>query len=777
MVLALALAVSTLPVVDAAAQGRPSTLRTQTQVITGAISRNVQRAFRPRLQVRNGAGAVTGLQIGGQGRFMTLASSDGTVRVWDLENGRQIQALAAGPVRAVDIGVFRTATRTRSLVQDQRLLITVGDRGATVWDALGGTRLFDLSGHQGAVSAVRLSADGTLAATGGSDRTARLWDIATGKQGALLAHGAPVTAVAFSSNGRLLITGGEDGTLKFWEVPSGRPLATGTGHSGAVTALGVGTAEGEVISGGADGTVRVWSTADGRQLREWEVDDRVTGLQVGERGTVVVATGTATATIWQTATGRSVREIEDDATRIAGAALAVGGNKVITAGADGRAKVWDATSGQLQAQLIPTRQGWSVIDATGRFDGSEGGNANIDWAAEQATLNIQNFSDPYYEPGLLAKTLRAPQAMLTAQAVPVEQQGVGVPPTVTLTSSVGSQAGQPGPVQVIVTAENQGGGIQNVRLYHNDKLVDPARIAADVTDDPNRTVTFGVDLVGGANRFRAVATSLEAIEGAPAQTTVTVASAPAEPTLHIVSIGVNLYANPQMTLNYAVADAKGFVQWAKSKGGRGFKSVQVYELYDRKATKAAIEATLKGLARTAPQDVVMLYVASHGETSGANWYLLPTEFGRTMTLDAVAREGVGSTTIQDAVVNMGAQRVVLMIDACKSGTLRQAFGGDADRKRIQSVSRTAGIHVLAATEKNQLAVELENLGHGAFTYTVLEALSGRADRSPPDGTLNATEVLNYAVAEVPVVAFKYTQSEQFPTVYSQGSDFMVARTR
>jgi WD40 repeat protein len=63
--------------------------------------------------------------------------------------------------------------------------------------------------HDGAVSAVAFSADGRLLATASDDKTARLFETASGKELARLAHDGRVNAVAFSADGRLLATASE----------------------------------------------------------------------------------------------------------------------------------------------------------------------------------------------------------------------------------------------------------------------------------------------------------------------------------------------------------------------------------------------------------------------------------------------------------------------------------------------------------------------------------------------------------------------------------------
>jgi WD40 repeat protein len=780
-VLALALAVAGGAPGSAQAQSS-SILRAQSQSISNAINRQIQQVMRPRLQVRNGAGPISALELGADNRSLAVVSADGGVRVWDLESGRQTRRLAAGPVRALDVGALPPGpSRSRSAAAEgQRVVAIGGDNGiVTLWDAIGGGQLRQFRGHQGPVQAVRLAPGGALLATGGADGTVRLWDVASGRQLAQLAgHAGPVASLAFSASGRLLASGGQDQTVRLWAMPDGRAVAGFSGQGAAVTALGF-AGEDRLFSGGADGGVRGWSADSPAPVASWRAESGpVSALAVARGGSVLTAGGGG-AHVWS-AGGSQQAQINDPGNRIAVATFAPGGNRVITAGSSGLARVWDAGSGQPQAQLILTANGWAVVDTTGRFDGSESGLGNVSWAADQGVFDIANFSETYYEPGLLAKTLRAPGALLTPSATPVES-GVGVPPTVTLSASSGPQAPAPGPVTITVVAQDQGAGVAQVWLFQNDKAVDPARITSDTTANQGgrqvRTVQYQVELAGGNNQFRAAAASVQRLEGLPATLAVRVAQPERKPVLHVVVVGVNQYANAQLTLNYAIADARGFVDWARRQANPDFARVEVHELLDRAATKPAILGLLRSLQSTQPEDVVVIYLAGHGENAKQSWHFLPTEFGRTISLEAVAAEGVASREFLDAVTRMGAQRVFMLIDACKSGSLKQAFMADADRKDLQSFSRNGGIHMLAATDKDQLAVELEDLGHGAFTYTVLDGLAGKADTQPADGVVRAKEILGYSSDTVPVVAFKYTQMEQVPTVFSRGSDFEIGRSR
>ena len=82
-----------------------------------------------------------------------------------------------------------------------------------------------LSGHTEAVIAVAFSPDGSQIATGGWDKSARVWDSTTGESGVKLnGHEDAVFDLCFSSDGEKLITAGRDKTARVWDIASGTLL-------------------------------------------------------------------------------------------------------------------------------------------------------------------------------------------------------------------------------------------------------------------------------------------------------------------------------------------------------------------------------------------------------------------------------------------------------------------------------------------------------------------------------------------------------------------------
>jgi WD40 repeat protein len=80
-------------------------------------------------------------------------------------------------------------------------------------------KIATLRGHEDIVWSVAFSPDGRTLATGSRDKTARLWEVASGKEIAMLrGHENIVRSVAFSPDGRTLATGSHDKTARLWPL-------------------------------------------------------------------------------------------------------------------------------------------------------------------------------------------------------------------------------------------------------------------------------------------------------------------------------------------------------------------------------------------------------------------------------------------------------------------------------------------------------------------------------------------------------------------------------
>jgi len=121
----------------------------------------------------------------------------------------------------------------------------------------------ELKGHEMPVVSLAFSRDSATLASGSMDKTARLWDLAAGKEKRSIEHPAGhVFAVAWTAEGKLVTTSGDakqNGELTWWDPASGVSRKKISVTKGLVRGLGV-SADGEKIAWGKGGTLEVLSS-------------------------------------------------------------------------------------------------------------------------------------------------------------------------------------------------------------------------------------------------------------------------------------------------------------------------------------------------------------------------------------------------------------------------------------------------------------------------------------------------------------------------------------
>ncbi|MBI5210412.1 MAG: SUMF1/EgtB/PvdO family nonheme iron enzyme [Elusimicrobia bacterium] len=143
------------------------------------------------------------------------------------------------------------------------------DKTARVWELETGRLLKTLEGHAGAVTAVCFLADRARALSASKDGSVRVWDVGTGQcLRTLVGHAGAVNAVCCLPGGRQAMSAGDDGALKLRDLDSGPERFSVHAHDGPVIALAV-SSEGlrAFTAGGADGFLKCWDLASGRMLK------------------------------------------------------------------------------------------------------------------------------------------------------------------------------------------------------------------------------------------------------------------------------------------------------------------------------------------------------------------------------------------------------------------------------------------------------------------------------------------------------------------------------
>jgi WD40 repeat protein len=175
------------------------------------------------------------------------------------------------------------------------------------------------SGHRGSITAIAVSPDGTLLASGSRDQSIKIWGRHTGKLIHTIAkgsrwgrdgHAAPVRGLVFTQDAQTLISGGEDGTVWLWDVPRQMPIGMLPAHSWGVTAIALSPDDRLLAVGSADGAIQLWDLARRERLQSLRPQSvPVTALAMSDDGAWLVNGGDRPVRIWDLTALRRTGEV------------------------------------------------------------------------------------------------------------------------------------------------------------------------------------------------------------------------------------------------------------------------------------------------------------------------------------------------------------------------------------------------------------------------------------------------------------------------------------
>ncbi|MBX2915405.1 MAG: caspase family protein [Cyclobacteriaceae bacterium] len=430
---------------------------------------------------------------------------------------------------------------------------------------------------------------------------------------------------------------------------------------------------------------------------------------------------------------------------------------------------------------------FAVVSRDGRVEGTPGALQKVFWTSRLSNQRtpLESTFESGFTPRLLSQIVDEDEKTQLANTTFEVEKVIDKIPTlqlksingVTVTTGSTSATQKQSKVEIAVTQNTQ--ELTEIKLYHNSKLVKV------IPGNGQKFYSFDISLTNSfseQNYFYAVASSKSGVESEKVKFTINYKGATeAKPKLYLVTIGIDKYKNPKYNLNYAQADADGVANVISRQSKSLFQEVVPFSIRNDKAVKANIFAALNQVkAKALEQDMIVVYYAGHGVMSGGadkQFYIVPHDvtqlYGRD---DLLIDKGISANDLKDFASAINAQKQVFILDACQSAGALDAVDrtrGAAEEKAIAQLARSTGTFWITSTGAEQFATEFAKLGHGIFTYALLEGINGAADANK-DQRLTIRELSTYIENKVPELSEQLKGSAQFPSAYSFGNDFPLA---
>ncbi len=579
-----------------------------------------------------------------------------------------------------------------------------------------------------------------------------------------------------------MLSGGLDGKLKIFEIDTGSEVKELIGHTDVVSSIRRHPDGKLMVSVSWDGRVKIWDVGTGMQVKRFSAHDaRVQAVDIDITGKyMVTGSDDNTAKLWDIAESRLITTFIGHAGTVSSVNISPDGKFLITGSHDGTIKSWDMKTGkELLTYIFIGENDWLIKTKEGYFDASDGAKKSIFFVKGTQIYNIDQFFEEFYRPGLLNEVYRT-GGQIKTEATLLKRLEESPPPTVNIVPPEDGDTIRKSSLPLMVRLINNGGGIQEIRIQNNGKSLpfDNSWLQQINREGKYFSRTINIDLVPGENKVLVSAYSYGRIESQPDTITVFYKGPQRVINCYLIAIGINEYRNPALDLNYARADAEAFSKIIQDRSIGLFKKIEIHELIDTAATKNNILSLMDELSRIVkPEDVLLFYYAGHGSMVENKFFFIPTESVSLYQEDKLNQESIYAGLVQEKLKNIPALKQIVILDACQSGGSTEILAqrGASEEKALAQLSRGSGVHVLAASGSEQFAAEVSELGHGVFTYIILDALQGSADGAPKDGNVTVYELKAYLNDQVPEITEKYKGTPQWPYTFSIGNDFPIVR--
>ncbi|MEG3987075.1 AAA-like domain-containing protein, partial [Microcoleus sp. S28C3] len=294
-------------------------------------------AVKERNYLEGHSNSVRSVAFSPDGKTLASASSDHTIKLWNLQTQKPIATLT-GHSNSVYSVVFSPDGKTLASGSD--------DNTIKLWNLESQKPITTLSGHSNSVYSVAFSPDGKTLASASSDNTITLWNLESQKPIATLTeHRAPVNSVAFSPDG-LTLASASDNTITLWNLESQKPIATLTEHLTPVRSVAFSPDGKTLASASNDNTIKLWNLESQKPISTLtEHSSSVYSVAFSPDGlTLASASNDNTIKLWNLESQKPIATLTGHSNSVSSVAFSPDGLTLASASFDNTIKLWNLES-------------------------------------------------------------------------------------------------------------------------------------------------------------------------------------------------------------------------------------------------------------------------------------------------------------------------------------------------------------------------------------------------------------------------------------------------
>ena len=381
----------------------------------------------------------SGIFIASDSRLITT-SEDGALRIWSSANGLLLQELK-GSAKWVHVctfspngkflatasydepftrlwniqtGCFTQKYDTKSRHVDRIDFSENGDylvtasrnKSARIFEVASGKETQVLTDDNDGVVSVAFSPDRNCVLTC-LDSSAVMWDIKTGrKKFHLSGHRAKVNSAVFNLNGDKIVTSSEDDTAILWDALSAKKLLTLEGHSANVSWAAFSPFGERILTSSWDSTLRIWDGVNGSLLFQFKSHDSILSANYSHDGKEILIVSGSDAIVLQGDNLNELHRLYGHCAMVHSADFDPTGKYIVTTGYDNKTLLWDAKTGELlYTRLQLEGDDWLIHDDEGHFDGTENAINQLYFACGLEIIENIQLRNMLWVPGLAGKIL------------------------------------------------------------------------------------------------------------------------------------------------------------------------------------------------------------------------------------------------------------------------------------------------------------------------------------------------------------------------------------